>query len=284
MSLLGAHVSSAGGLHRAVERAVALGCEAMQMFTHNPLQWRAPSLAPSAVDEFRRVLLASGIKRVAAHASYLINLAAGGPLGNKSVDALTSDIDLCFQLGIDSLVLHPGSSKGGPRDEAMNNLAGSLEKALDRTRDKNVSILLETMAGGGGTLGVSNEELESVLESLEWDRRLGVCADICHVFGAGSDVRAEGGYARFVASLDKHFGLDRIGCWHLSDNKGALGSGADRHQHIGEGEIGLVPFGMLVTDQRFANTPMILETPKDGVGDEGNLAILRKLRGSEENK
>ena len=284
MPLLGAHVSSAGGLPRAVERAVALGCEAFQIFTHNPLRWHGTPPSPSAADGFRRALIESGIKRVLAHASYLINLAGEGAILNKSVDAVVYDIELCFQLGIDSLVLHPGSAKDGPRAEATARLVASLDRVLARTRDKNVSILLETMSGQGGALGAANEELESVLDALAWDRRLGICADICHVFGAGADVRTEGGYARFVSALDKHFGLDRIGCWHLSDNKGTLGSGVDRHQHIGEGEIGVTPFGMLVSDARFANTPMILETPKDGIGDEGNLAILRKLRGSEKNK
>ncbi|MDR3164565.1 MAG: deoxyribonuclease IV [Synergistaceae bacterium] len=284
MPLLGAHVSSAGGLPRAVERAVALGCETFQLFTHNPLQWRGASPTPAAVDEFRRALIESGIKRVTAHASYLINLAGEGSVLNKSVDAMIYDIELCFQLGIDSLVVHPGSSKNGPRDEALTRLAASLDSVLERTRDKNVSILLETMSGQGGAIGAVNEELEGILDALAWDGRLGICADICHVFGAGADVRTKGGYARFVAALDKHFGLDRIGCWHLSDNKGTLGSGVDRHQHIGEGEIGLTPFGMLVSDDRFVNTPMIIETPKDGIGDEGNLAILRKLRGSEKNQ
>jgi deoxyribonuclease-4 len=284
MPLLGAHISSAGGLHRAAERAVALGCETFQIFTHNPLRWYGPSPTQSAADRFTRILIESGIKRVVAHASYLINLAGEGEILNKSVDALVRDIELCFQLGIDSLVVHPGSAKDGPRDKAAERLAASLDKTLARTRDKNVTILLETMSGQGGALGAANGELEGVLDALDWDRRLGICADICHVFGAGTDVRTEGGYARFVSALDKHFGLDRIGCWHLSDNKGALGSGVDRHQHIGEGEIGLIPFGMLVSDDRFADTPMILETPKDGIGDEGNLAVLRKLRGSEINK
>jgi deoxyribonuclease-4 len=135
------------------------------------------------------------------------------------------------------------------------------------------------MSGQGDTLGSAYEELEFVLDSLEWDRRLGVCVDLCHVFGAGFDIRSGGGYERMISSLDRHFGLDRIGCWHMSDNKGALGSGKDRHEHIGEGGIGVIPFGMLVSDERFADTPMILETPKGGVGDEGNLALLRKLRG-----
>jgi deoxyribonuclease-4 len=251
----------------------------MQIFTHNPLRWRGKSNAPAEMDAFRRTLLNSGIKCVVSHASYLINLADGGQLGNRSADAVKDEMENCYQMGIDMIVLHPGSSRDGPREDAIARLAGSLGKILDATEDKNIRLLLETMSGQGGVLGGSLDELERVLDILDWDRRLGVCVDICHVFGAGMDVRAEGGYNRLVSSLDRRFGLDRIGCWHMSDSKGALGSGTDRHEHIGEGEIGVIPFGMLVSDERFANTPMILETPKSGVGDGGNLALLRKLRG-----
>ena len=279
MSLLGAHISTAGGLHRAVERAEALGVEAMQIFTHNPLQWQGRTPPLSEIDAFRNALLNSGIKSVVAHASYLINLAAGGTVGNKSVDAVIHEIDLCYQLGIDNLVLHPGSSKGAPFRDALAALSGALDKILDRTQENNVTILLETMAGQGFAIGSSAEELEMIMDAAEWDKRLGICADLCHVFGAGVDVRSEGGYLKFVSSLDRRFGLDRVGCWHISDNKRFLGGGIDRHEHIGEGEIGVIPFGMLVSDVRFDDTPVILETPKEGIGDEGNLALLRKLRG-----
>ena len=279
MSLLGSHISTAGGLHRAVDRAEALGVEAMQIFTHNPLQWQGRTPSPAEIDAFRNALLRSGIKRVIAHASYLINLAVGGTVGDKSVEAVIREIDLCYQLGIDSLVLHPGSSKGASLCEAFGTLSGALDKILGRTQEYNVTILLETMAGQGFLIGSSLEELERVMDAMDWSKRLGICADLCHVFGAGMDVRSEGGYLKFVSSLDRRFGLDRVGCWHISDNKGSLGEGVDRHEHIGDGEIGVIPFGMLVSDERFDDTPVILETPKEGIGDEGNLALLRKLRG-----
>jgi deoxyribonuclease-4 len=270
-------------LHRAVERASALGCEAIQIFTRNPLQWQGKAPSPAGIDAFRRALLDSdsGIKKITAHASYLMNLAGDDYVRNRSIDAVIREVELCYQLGVDSLVLHPGSSRGGSRAGALSKLAGALEKIIDRTADKNVVILLETMAGQGGVLGSSIGELESVFEAMSWNKRLGICADLCHVFGAGVDIRSEGGYLRFVSSLERHFGLDRVGCWHLSDNKGALGSNVDRHEHIGQGAIGIIPFSMLVSDERFADTPAILETPKEGIGDAGNLALLRKLRGSE---
>jgi deoxyribonuclease-4 len=253
----------------------------MQLFTHNPLQWQGKSPSPAGIDAFRRAILGSGVKKVTAHASYLINLAADDYVRKHSIDAVIREIELCYQLGVDSVVLHPGSSKGGSRSEALSNLACALEEIIDRTIDKNVVILLETMAGQGDILGSSIGELESVFEAMSWNKRLGVCADLCHIFGAGTDIRSEDGYLRFVSSLERHFGLERVGCWHLSDNKGALGSNIDRHEHIGQGSIGIIPFGMLVSDERFADTPAILETPKEGVGDAGNLALLRKLAGAE---
>ncbi|MDR1916282.1 MAG: deoxyribonuclease IV [Synergistaceae bacterium] len=279
MSLLGAHISVAGGLYRAIERADRLGCEAMQIFTRNPLQWRGKNLSDAESEAFRRALLGSSVTRVVSHASYLINMAGEGAPRRMSIDAAVHEIERCYQLGIDSVVIHPGSSKDGNRDDALMRLVESLDEILDRTSDKTVSVLLETMAGQGGVLGSSVEEIASVLENQGWDRRLGICVDLCHVFGAGVDIRSEGGYARLVSSLAKHIGLNRVGCWHMSDNRGARGSNIDRHEHIGEGEIGTIPFGMLVSDDRFADTPMILETPHDGIGDEGNLALLRKLRG-----
>jgi len=188
--LLGAHVSASGGLHRAVERADALGCEALQLFTHNPLQWQGRGQSPAAVDAFRRALLGSKIKRAVAHASYLINLAGDGYVRARSEEAVAREIDLCYQLGIDSLVLHPGSSKGSPRDVALARLAESLGKILGSTGGQDVTILLETMAGQGNMLGSDYGELESVIDELGWDRRLGVCVDLCHI-SMTSGARAE---------------------------------------------------------------------------------------------
>jgi deoxyribonuclease-4 len=252
----------------------------MQIFTRNPLQWRGKNLSPAEVEAFRRALLGSSIMSVVAHSSYLINLAGDEHIRRMSADALTGEIGRCYQLGIDAVVLHPGSSKDGDRGEAIARLVSSLREVLVRTEESPAPILLETMAGQGGALGSSVEEIAGVIEALDWDSRLGICADICHLFGAGVDVRSDGGYERLVSSIEKHVGIDRVGCWHLSDNKGFRGSNVDRHEHLGQGEIGIIPFGMVVSDERFAEIPCILETPKDGIGDEGNLTLLRKLRGA----
>jgi deoxyribonuclease-4 len=226
-------------------------------------------------------MLGSSLRSVVSHASYLLNLAGDDHTRNRSKQALAEEIERCDQLGIDAVVLHPGSSKGIERGRALERLADALRDVLSATEETRVTVLLETMAGQGDILGTGVEELADVIEMLGWDDRLGVCVDICHLFGAGLDLRTEGGYERLVASLKKQVGYARVGCWHMSDNKGKLGSRVDRHAHIGEGEIGFIPFGMLVSDERFSNTPTVLETPKEGIGDEGNLALLRKLRGFE---
>ena len=279
MSLLGTHVSAAGGIDKAIARAEALGIESMQIFTRNPLQWHGRALSSSEVDSFRRAMLGSSLRSVVSHASYLLNLAGDDYTRNKSKQALAEEIARCDQLGIDAVVLHPGSAKGMERGRAVERLAGALREVLAAVEEARVVVLLETMAGQGDTLGTGVEELADVIEMLDWDDRLGVCVDICHLFGAGLDLRTEGGYERLVASLGRQVGLSRVGCWHMSDNKGKLGSHVDRHAHIGDGEIGVIPFGMLVSDEKFSGTPTVLETPKDGIGDEGNLALLRKLRG-----
>ncbi len=274
-------MSVAGGLFRAIERAEALGCEAIQIFTRNPLQWHGKALSSAEVEAFRRAWLSSSVEVVVAHASYLINLAGDSHVARRSTDALVDEISRCYQLGIDGVVLHPGSAKGTPPDDALRRLAESLSAVLERTQAEPVPIFLETMSGQGDVLGANLDELTEVMDRLEWDSRLRVCVDLCHVFGAGYDVAGEGGYERLVSALSRKFGLERIACWHLSDNRGTRGSRVDRHAHIGQGEIGATAFGMLVSDVRFARVPAILETPKDGVGDEGNLALLRKLRGRE---
>lgn len=279
MSLLGAHISVAGGLDRAIERGEALGCEAIQIFTRNPLQWQGRKLAEAEADSFCRAVLGSGIKSVVAHASYLINLAGDEFTRKKSIRALVEEIERCDRLGIDAVVLHPGSARNGSRDEAWGLLDDSLREVLRSAGGSRVRILLETMSGQGGTLGVTVEELASAIERLDWHDSLGICVDICHLFGAGCDLRSQNGYERLVLTLERQVGFGRVGCWHMSDNKGTRGSNVDRHEHIGQGEIGIIPFGMLVSDGRFADTPTVLETPKEGIGDAGNLALLRKLRG-----
>ena len=176
-------------------------------------------------------------------------------------------------------MLHPGFALESTGEAALARVSASLLKVLEATSDIKVRILLETMAGQGSVLGGDISEFSAILDHLEGHPRIGFCVDICHVFAAGYEIRTHESYNRLVGLLEKHVGLERIHCWHLSDSKMDKGSKKDRHQHLGEGTIGLEPFSMLVNDVRFDNVPAILETPKEGIGDEGNLSLLRKLRG-----
>jgi deoxyribonuclease-4 len=279
MPLIGLHVSIAGGFAKAIERGEAYGCEAIQVFTKNQLQWKAPPITPSQGIAFLRALRESGIRKVVSHASYLINLAGEGVQRDKSGEALVDEIERCDQLGIGELVLHPGAHLGQGQRKGLENLREGLRDALGRTANLRVRILLETMAGQGTALGARLETLREILDGLDWNDRLGLCLDTCHLFAAGYELREECSYERLTENLEKNFGLQRIGCWHLNDSKSARGSFRDRHQHLGDGQLGLSFFSALLSDNRWEEVPLILETPKSGTGDAGNMALLRKLRG-----
>jgi len=279
VALIGAHISVAGGLHRAYQRADAAGCESMQIFTRNQRQWSNDPLSFREIEEFYRASKDSSVRKVVSHASYLINLGGNDHVRGKSEEALISELERCRHLSIDDVVLHPGFALESTGEAALARVSASLLKVLEATSDIKVRILLETMAGQGPVLGGDISEFSAIMDHLEGHPRIGFCVDICHVFAAGYEMRTHESYNRLVGLLEKHVGLERIHCWHLSDSKMDKGSKKDRHQHLGEGTIGLEPFSMLVNDVRFDNVPAILETPKEGIGDEGNLSLLRKLRG-----
>lgn len=279
MALIGAHVSTSGGLSRAYQRADAAGCESMQIFTRNQRQWHNKSLSLQEIEDFYIASKNSGVKAVVSHASYLINLGGIPDVRSRSEAALISEIERCHQLNINDVVLHPGFAGEETYKTALINISASLLRVLDATACCRVRILLETRAGQGSVLGGDAAQFSEMLDLVDYHPRIGFCLDICHVFAAGYEMRTYDSYNRLVSIFEKHVGLDRIHCWHLSDSKMEKGSKKDRHAHLGQGEIGLNPFAMLVNDARFENIPAILETPKDGWGDEGNLSILRKLRG-----
>ena len=279
MALIGAHISAAGGLHKAFQRADDVGCESMQIFTRNQRQWMNKPLSFQEIEDFYRASKGSSVKKVVSHSSYLINLAGTDEIREKSEKALISELKRCHDLSINDVVLHPGFAVNGTGEEALKQVSGSLLKVLDVTSEIKVRILLETMAGQGSVLGADIAQFSVLLDLVEDHPRIGFCVDICHVFAAGYEVRTHESYSRLVGILQKNVGLERIHCWHLSDSKMEKGSKKDRHQDLGEGTMGIDPFSMLVNDIRFKDVPAILETPKEGLGDEGNLALLRKLRG-----
>jgi deoxyribonuclease-4 len=262
MPRLGAHLSIAGGLPRAVDRAVASKCEALQIFTKSAGQWRARPLPPDEIVLFRRRVAESGIHPVVAHNSYLINIAAAAPaLRRQSLAALREELDRADALGLDGLVMHPGSFTTGTEREGLRRIGDGL-RALLADRPPGAAILLEHTAGQGTNLGHRFEHLASIIERLDGSARVGVCLDTCHLLTAGYDLCSEEGYARTFEDFDRIVGLSRVRVFHLNDSKKPCGSRVDRHEHIGKGCLGLEPFRRLLNDPRFASLPMLLETPK----------------------
>ena len=275
--LLGSHLSIGGGLHRAPEAAAEYGFETVAMFLRNQVQWRCRPLDAQAVAQFKRARKAAGIAVVVAHGSYLVNLAGLAPVRRKSIRAMIEDLDRCGQLGVEYLVIHPGSRRQA--DRGIDLIARALNEIFAACPHRRPKILLETTAGSGNTLGRSFEQLAAILARVDRPRRVGVCLDTCHIFAAGYDIRTPAAYRRTMKAF---IGLDRLREIHLNDSRRELASRVDRHAHIGLGEIGLRGFAALVGDKRLSDVPMILETPK-GLDDQGrqwdavNAEIIRKM-------
>lgn len=261
---LGVHVSVAGGLALAVARALALGCEAFQIFARNPNQWRSRPLDPMEVRRFRDEVAAARIGPVVAHGSYLINLAtADGPLRRASIDALLDELDRAEALGLDGVVLHPGTAAPGEsEEEALDRVARAIREVFTVRRRQRARLILEHTAGQGSSLGSSFEQIAGLIARLDGSPRLGVCLDTCHLLAAGYDIASPRGYRETFTRFASVVGLDRVVVFHLNDSKRPCGSRVDRHAHIGEGHVGLAAFRRLLHDRRFAGLPMLLETEK----------------------
>jgi deoxyribonuclease-4 len=263
MPRLGAHLSISGGLPRAVDRAEAAGCQALQIFTKSAGQWRARELPPEEIALFRRRVRQTKIRPVLAHNSYLINLAAADPaLRHKSIDALRDELDRAESLGLDGLVMHPGSHTSGTEQGGLRMIADALASLLAARPDGRTRILLEHTAGQGTNLGHRFEHLAEIIDLLGGSPRVGVCLDTCHLLAAGYDICSVEGYADTFKQFGKIVGFSRLKAFHLNDSKKPCASRVDRHEHIGKGWIGLGPFRRLLNDPRFAKLPMLLETPK----------------------
>jgi len=279
MGLLGAHVSISGGVYKAPERGEKLGCESIQIFSKNQMQWKAKPLTPEDSQKFKEELRKTRIKEVVIHDSYLINL--GSPDGEKlqmSRDAFLDEMIRAEILGVKYLVFHPGSHMGKGEEIGLKLIAESLNILIDKAKEaSNVMLLLETTAGQGSNLGYKFEHLKFIMDQVEKKERLGVCFDTAHAFEAGYDISTEEGYERTFKEFDNIIGLEKLKVFHLNDSKTPLGSHIDRHEHIGEGMIGLKAFELLVNDERFKNHPMILETPGGEKYYEYNLKVLRGL-------
>ncbi|HEY7290234.1 MAG TPA: deoxyribonuclease IV [Vicinamibacterales bacterium] len=290
MPKLGAHMSVAGGLPRAVDRAVLHGCEALQIFTKNSNQWRGRLLPREEIREFRSKVADASIDVVVSHASYLINLATTNPaLRQQSMDAMADEIDRAEALGLLGVVLHPGCYTTGSADDGLRRIGESLTVLLRARRREKTMVLLEQTAGQGTSLGARFEELAAILDAMDGHPRIGVCLDTCHLLAAGYDIASPVGYAATFTDFERRVGFDRLKVFHLNDSKKPLGSRVDRHEHIGKGFLGVDTFRRLVRDGRFDRLPMLLETPKEHQRpattiaidrlDAKNLKLLRRLRG-----
>jgi deoxyribonuclease-4 len=275
--LAGAHVSIAGGMHRAFERGDRLQCLAIQIFLKSSNQWKAKPLTEQDRALFREAWENSPIRNVIAHDSYLINLASPDrDLHRKSLDAFVEELKRANFLGVPYLVLHPGAHMGSGAAVGVPRVAKALRRALARVPPP-VKILLENTAGQGSCLGDRFEHLASILEQIGDSDRAGVCLDTCHLFAAGYDIRTEDGYGATIREFDRLIGIGSIRAFHVNDSKKEFGRRVDRHGHIGQGFIGLDAFRFLLNDRRFMEIPKILETPK-GPGIEEDLMNLSTLR------
>lgn len=273
-------MSIAGGIELAPERGGGIGCEIIQLFTKSSNQWAAKPLTEKDISLFKENLQKNKIQVAFAHDSYLINLASPDPsLSQRSLQAFTHELERAEKLGLMALVFHPGAHMGAGEEEGLKRIAEAVNAAHLKTKSYKVLTCFENAAGQGTTLGHRFEHLARLIELVEDRKRLGVCFDTQHAFAAGYDLRTEEGYRKVFDEFDKAVGIKWLKCFHLNDSKKGLGSRVDRHQHIGQGELGIVPFRCLMNDPRFKDLPMSLETPKgpDLKEDVMNLKTLRKL-------
>ncbi len=277
--LLGAHMPTAGGHHNAIIDGIAIGCRAVQIFTSSPRQWRATSITPEMADKFKQVVAESGLTKTVAHDSYLINLAAepGSEVLEKSRTAFQGEIERADALGVNFLVSHPGAHGGAGEDVGIQRLIDSLDVVHALTPNAKVRTALETTAGQGTYLGGKFEHFARIIQGVRNPERLAVCLDTCHVFAAGYDIRTPETYAETMRLFDAIIGPEWLQVIHANDSQKAFGSHADRHAHIGEGEIGLEAFRLLVNDPRLAGIPIIVETPDSDTMHEVNIKRLHDL-------
>ena len=272
--LLGAHMSIAGGLEKALVRGHKLGCNTIQMFTKNSNRWEDKILEESQIDTFRRVKKKTGISPVISHAGYLINLASPDEeIYGKSMKAMLNEIHRCEQLGIDYLVVHPGFHKGSGEKYGIARIADALNAIHDDTAGAWVKIALESTAGQGSALGCSFEQIARIIEGVKEHSGLAFCLDTCHIFVAGYDVRTKENYLDLFRRVDNIIGMENLRIIHLNDSKRDLGSRVDRHEDIGKGMIGTEMFRLIMRDESLKDIPKIIETP----GDIENIQLLKSF-------
>jgi deoxyribonuclease-4 len=287
---IGAHMSIAGGVSKAIDRAVVHGCESLQIFTKNGNQWHGKPLEPAEITRFRRRIDETGVTPVVSHASYLINLATTFPaLRQQSLAAFGDELDRAEALGLLGVVIHPGTCTAGSDEDALRLIAEAIRATLNARPRQQTMVLLEHTAGQGRTLAYTFGHLAAIIGHLDGSPRVGVCLDTCHLVASGYDIVSEEGYRETFAAFDRLVGFSRLKVVHGNDSKKPCGSRVDRHEHIGDGCLGLDPFRRLLHDDRFSGLPMLIETAKargsekagtivEDPFDVRNLNTLRRLR------
>lgn len=275
----GAHMSIAGGIHLAPERGVKVGCGVIQLFTQNSNQWRGKPISDSDARLFREKWCESGLHEIISHDIYLVNLAsAPGEIREKSLVAFREEMERCSRLGITKIVMHPGAHLGDGEETGTKRICEAFNLLFGLVPEYAGKVLLEATAGQGTNLGYRFEHLRDIIENTTFPDRFAVCYDTCHTFAAGYDITTPEGYKKTFTEFDRIIGLDRLQCFHMNDSKKGLNSRVDRHEHIGQGAMGLEGFRLLVNDPRFSKIPKVLETPK-GDNDEMDAINLKALRG-----
>jgi deoxyribonuclease IV len=290
MLRIGAHMSVAGGVSRAVDRAELHGCEALQIFSKNANRWAAKPLDPAEVRRFRRRIEETGIHPVVSHASYLINLATSfEPLRTQSIAAFVDELDRAHALGLLGVVIHPGTCTSGTEADALRLVADAVRRAFRERPRRRTMVLFEHTAGQGRTIGYRFEHLGQILAHLDGSPRAGVCLDTCHLVSSGYDLVSDTGYRETFETFHRLVGFDRLAVLHGNDSKRPCGSRIDRHEHIGHGCLGSEPFLRLFQDPRLEGRPILIETAKTADAncgpridvdplDVSNLDALRRLR------
>lgn len=273
--LLGVHCSVAGGFENAFIEAERLGINTFQIFSRNQRQWKCKPISEEECRIYNMARANSNAKLTFSHTSYLINLGSGNEeIWNKSIEALQLEIERCTSLGLAYSVLHPGAAGSQTLEDAIIRIAAGLITVLESTPKSNTMILLEITAGQGSSVGGNFENLAKI-KNLVNSERIGFCFDTCHAFAAGYELRTKEAFEVTMNEFDKTLGIENLKVFHLNDSKGALGSHLDRHDHIGQGKLGLIPFQEIM--RRFPDIPKVLETPKENDMDAVNLKVLREL-------
>lgn len=278
---IGVHLGTAGGASNAVLRAQEIGANTFQIFSSSPRMWRAPKVDPKQCERMRALRAEHGVGPLVIHTSYLVNVCSQTEeVRRKSVDAFRGEMERALALGAEYLVLHPGSWKGMTRDEGLRLAAESISKAIEGLpwQGCGFAILIENTAGAECSLGGSFDQVAELVALLRNHAPVGVCLDTCHTHVAGYDLVSETGYEETMRQIASTVGFESVRVWHCNDAKAARGSKLDRHEHIGQGTIGIEPFRRLLNDKRFADAAFIAETPVDEEGDEEkNVRVLKSL-------